>query len=55
MTVLHKRTHNSIGHLIPEDIEKIGVELYAMRQSVIEPASARGASWVAGVGIRLAL
>jgi hypothetical protein len=36
VTVLHKMTHNPIGHLIPEDIKKIGVELDAMRQFVIE-------------------
>jgi hypothetical protein len=36
VTVLHKRTSNPIGHLIPEDIEQIGVELDAMPQSVFE-------------------
>ena len=31
MTVLQKKAHNPIGHLTPDDIEQIGVELDAIR------------------------
>ena len=33
MTVMQKKTDNPIAHLTPEDIEQLGVELDAIRQS----------------------
>src|SRR6478735_3612891 len=46
MTVLQKKTHNPIGHLTPEDIEQIGIELDAMRQSVIDTRGADDAAYI---------
>ena len=46
MTVLQKKAHNPIGHLTPEDIEQIGVELDAMRQSVIDTRGADDAAYI---------
>ena len=46
MTVLQKKTHNPIGHLTAEDIEQIGVELDAIRQSVIDTRGADDAAYI---------
>ena len=46
MTVLQKKAHNPIGHLTPEDIEQIGVELDAIRQSVIDTRGADDAAYI---------
>ncbi|MEO7753970.1 MAG: acyl-CoA desaturase [Terracoccus sp.] len=46
MTVLQKKTHNPIGHLSADDIEQIGVELDAIRQSVIDTRGARDAAYI---------
>jgi linoleoyl-CoA desaturase len=46
MTVLQKKAHNPIGHLTPEDIEQLGVELDAIRQSVIDSRGADDAAYI---------
>ena len=46
MTVLQKKTTNPIAHLTPEDIEQIGVELDAIRQSVIDSRGERDAAYI---------
>jgi linoleoyl-CoA desaturase len=46
MTVLQKKAHNPIGHLNAEDIEQIGVELDAIRQSVIDTRGADDAAYI---------
>jgi NADPH-dependent stearoyl-CoA 9-desaturase len=46
MTVLQKKTDNPIAHLTPEDIEQIGVELDAIRQSVIDSRGERDAAYI---------
>jgi linoleoyl-CoA desaturase len=46
MTVLQKKTNNPIAHLTPEDIEQIGVELDAIRQSVIDSRGERDAAYI---------
>ena len=46
MTVLQKKTNNPIAHLTPEDIEQIGVELDAIRQSVIDTRGADDAAYI---------
>ncbi len=49
MTVLQKKTDNPIAHLTPEDIEQIGVELDAIRQSVVDDRGERDAAYIRGV------
>jgi NADPH-dependent stearoyl-CoA 9-desaturase len=46
MTVLQKKTDNPIAHLTPEDIETLGVELDAIRQSVIDSRGAGDAAYI---------
>jgi fatty acid desaturase len=46
MTVLSKQTENPIAHLTPEDIELLGVELDAIRASVIEKRGAHDAAYI---------
>ncbi|MDN5762092.1 MAG: acyl-CoA desaturase [Microlunatus sp.] len=46
MTVLQKKTDNPIAHLTAEDIEQLGVELDAIRQSVIEARGADDAAYI---------
>ena len=46
MTVLSKQTENPIAHLTPEDIELLGVELDAIRASVIETRGERDAAYI---------
>jgi NADPH-dependent stearoyl-CoA 9-desaturase len=46
MTVLQKKAHNPVGHLTPEDIEQLGVELDAIRQSVIDTRGADDAAYI---------
>ena len=46
MTVLQKKAHNPIGHLTADDIEQIGVELDAIRQSVIDTRGADDAAYI---------
>ena len=46
MTTLQKKPNNPIAHLTPEDIEAIGVELDAIRQSVIDTRGADDAAYI---------
>jgi len=46
MTVLQKKTDNPIAHLTPEDIEALGRELDAIRQSVIDSRGAEDAAYI---------
>ena len=46
MTALDNKIGSPIGHLTPEDIEQIGVELDAMRQSVIDTRGADDAAYI---------
>ena len=46
MTTLQKKSHNPIAHLTPADIEQIGVELDAIRQSVIDTRGADDAAYI---------
>ena len=46
MTVMQKKTADPTAHLTPEDIEQIGVELDAIRQSVIESRGERDAAYI---------
>jgi linoleoyl-CoA desaturase len=46
MTVLQKKIDNPIAHLTPEDIEAIGVEIDAIRQSVIDTRGADDAAYI---------
>jgi linoleoyl-CoA desaturase len=46
MTVLQKKPHHPIGHLSPHDIEQIGVEMDAIRRSVIESRGAADAAYI---------
>ena len=46
MTVLQKKTDNPIAHLTPEDIETLGVELDAIRQSIIDSRGAGDAAYI---------
>ena len=39
MTVMQKKTDSPIAHLTPEDIETLGVDLDAIRQSSSTPAA----------------
>jgi fatty acid desaturase len=46
MTVIQKKQTNPIAHLTPEDIEKIGEELDAIRQEFIEARGASDAAYI---------
>ena len=46
MTVLQKKPDNPIAHLTPEDIETLGVELDAIRQSIIDSRGADDAAYI---------
>jgi NADPH-dependent stearoyl-CoA 9-desaturase len=48
MTVLQKKTgaDNVAAHLTPEDIQQIGVELDAIRQSIVDDRGERDASYI---------
>jgi linoleoyl-CoA desaturase len=46
MTVMQKKSDNPVAHLSPEDIEQIGVELDAIRQSVIDSRGERDAAYI---------
>ena len=46
MTVLQKKTDNPIAHLTPEDIETLGVELDAIRQSIVDSRGADDAAYI---------
>jgi linoleoyl-CoA desaturase len=46
MTVMQKKTDNPIAHLTPEDIETLGVELDAIRQSIIDSRGADDAAYI---------
>ena len=49
MTVLQKKSTNPIAHLTPADIEQIGVELDAIRQSVIDSRGESDAAYIRSV------
>jgi NADPH-dependent stearoyl-CoA 9-desaturase len=49
MTVLQKKPDNPTAHLTPEDIEQIGVELDAIRASIIEKRGADDAAYIRAV------
>jgi fatty acid desaturase len=46
MTVIQKKPTNPIAHLTPEDIEQLGIELDAIRQSVIDSRGAADAAYI---------
>ncbi len=46
MTVIQKKNDNPIAHLSADDIEQIGVELDAIRQSVIDARGADDAAYI---------
>jgi len=46
MTVIQKKPTNPIAHLTPEDIETLGRELDAIRQSIIESRGADDAAYI---------
>jgi NADPH-dependent stearoyl-CoA 9-desaturase len=46
MTVLQKKTTNPVAHLTPEDIEQLGVELDAIRQSIIDSRGESDAAYI---------
>ncbi len=46
MTVLQKKTTSPIAHLTPEDVEQIGVELDAIRQSIIDSRGESDAAYI---------
>jgi linoleoyl-CoA desaturase len=46
MTALQKKSENPIAHLTPEDIEQLGVELDAIRQSIIDSRGERDAAYI---------
>jgi linoleoyl-CoA desaturase len=49
MTVLQKKPDNPTAYLTPEDIEQIGVELDAIRASIIEKRGADDAAYIRAV------
>ena len=49
MTVIQKKTDNPLAHLAPEDIEQLGVELDAIRQSVVDSRGERDAAYISKV------
>ena len=46
MTALQKKTDSPIAHLTPEDVETLGVELDAIRQSIIDSRGAGDAAYI---------
>ncbi|WP_203337115.1 fatty acid desaturase family protein [Nocardioides limicola] len=46
MTTITKKPDNPIAHLTPEDIEQIGIELDAIRQSVLDTRGERDAAYI---------
>ncbi|GAB3578226.1 fatty acid desaturase family protein [Calidifontibacter terrae] len=46
MTALQKKEHNPIAHLTREDIEELGIELDAVRASVVEARGASDAAYI---------
>jgi fatty acid desaturase len=46
MTVIQKQATSPIAHLTPEDIEQIGVELDAIRQSILDSRGAADAAYI---------
>ncbi len=46
MTVLQKKTDNPVAHLTPSDIEELGRELDAIRQSVLDDRGERDAAYI---------
>jgi len=46
MTVLQKKTDNPIAHLTPADIETLGLELDAIRQSIVDSRGADDAAYI---------
>ncbi|HUP99363.1 MAG TPA: acyl-CoA desaturase [Aeromicrobium sp.] len=46
MTVIQRQATNPIAHLAPEDIEQIGVELDAIRQSILDSRGAADAAYI---------
>ena len=46
MTTIQKKSDNPIAHLTPEDIEMLGIELDAIRQSVIDSRGASDAKYI---------
>jgi linoleoyl-CoA desaturase len=46
MTTIQKKHDNPIAHLTPEDIEMLGIELDAIRQSVIDTRGASDAAYI---------
>lgn len=46
MTVIQKKTDNPVAHLTPADIEQLGVELDAIRQSVVDSRGAGDAAYI---------
>src|SRR3978361_1551456 len=46
MTVLQKKEIDPTAHLTPEDIEQIGIELDAIRQSVIDERGESDAAYI---------
>src|SRR5215203_1756879 len=46
MTMITKKPDSQIAHLTPEDIEMLGIELDAIRQSVIDTRGERDAKYI---------
>jgi len=46
MTVLQNKSDSPIAHLTPEDIESLGVELDAIRQSIVDSRGADDAAYI---------
>ena len=46
MTVLQRKTDNPIAHLTAEDIEQLGVELDAIRASIVASRGAADAAYI---------
>ena len=46
MTVMQKKTDSPIAHLTSEDVETLGVELDAIRQSIIDSRGAGDAAYI---------
>jgi linoleoyl-CoA desaturase len=49
MTVLQKKPHDPTAHLTPADIEQLGVELDAIRQSILDTRGERDAAYIRAV------
>jgi fatty acid desaturase len=46
VTALQKKSHNQVEHLTAADVERIGVELDAIRRSVLDSRGARDAAYI---------